>query len=115
MKKILSILLLHFSIVLVSQTTFNHRLHFDYPAAVLTNIIPTDTCYYAIGPIAAQTPPHLIGSLFSKFDLEGNLQFSKPISSESIVFETFINSITKHETYGFVGSGAMWDTLGEKT
>ena len=54
-----------------AQNTFNKRLHFNFPAAVLTSIVSTDSCYYATGIIADSIPPYNTGNIFVKFDLTG--------------------------------------------
>lgn len=52
---------------------------FGFPSAVLTSLIATDSCYYVIGGISDSIFPYSPGSIFCKFDLEGELQFSKTI------------------------------------
>lgn len=98
-----------------AQITFNKRLHFEYPASVYTNVIVTDSSYYVVGAIAGISPPNLVGSIFAKFNLEGDSVFTKTISSDEIIFETWENTLMSLPNGNLVASGSMWDTSGAKT
>ena len=81
--------LLLFIVNSTSQTTFNHRYRFDFPAAVLTSIVPTDSCYYATGIIADSIFPYNTGNIFLKLDLEGNIDFLKTVRDTNKTYETW--------------------------
>jgi|GEM_PF-5570493 len=82
MKLWLNILLLVFwgqCLPVKAQNTFNQKYHFNTLATYLTSIVVNDSCYYATG-IYADTVPNLqVGSVFIKFDLEGNLSFCEKV------------------------------------
>ena len=78
-----------------SQTTFNLRLRYDFPAAVLTGIIPTDSCYYATGIIADSVFPYNTGSIFMKLDLEGQPLLVKTLRSTQKTYETWFDNLVR--------------------
>jgi hypothetical protein len=87
-------------LLLPSQTTtFNKRMRFGYPAVVFSSVVPTDSCYYVTGVFADPVPPYLEGSIFVKFDLDGNEVFHKVLKSNDKTYETFHNTLVP------VGSG----------
>ena len=58
MQKSIFILLLALNgLVLGAQNTYSYRFDFGFPAAELTSIIATDSCYYSTGIIADSIPP----------------------------------------------------------
>ena len=63
------------------QVTFNHLIDFELPFSTLTSVLPTDSCYYATGVIVDSVPPFPVGNIFVKFDLEGNVEFSKVLAT----------------------------------
>ncbi|MBX2929934.1 MAG: T9SS type A sorting domain-containing protein [Saprospiraceae bacterium] len=73
--------------LLTSQITFNKRFSPGFPAAILSNVIATDSCYFLTGTIADSMPPHRPGGLFLKTDLEGNPQIVKTIRSQTQSFQ----------------------------
>ncbi|GJM31815.1 MAG: hypothetical protein DHS20C18_08160 [Saprospiraceae bacterium] len=102
MKKLLLFTaLLIFTSGLSAQNTFNKRLRFDFLAAVLTSIQPTDSCYYATGIIADTIFPYNTGNVFVKFDLEGNVQLLKTITDTLATYETW------RETLSFTHEGNL--------
>lgn len=101
-----SIFLLFFVIFLNSnaQTTFNKRLHFDHPAAVLTGVIATDSCYYSTGVVADTLPQNLIGNIFTKIDLVGDPVFHKVITAPDKTYTTWEDCILlEDETIALAG------------
>ncbi|MCB0617176.1 MAG: T9SS type A sorting domain-containing protein [Saprospiraceae bacterium] len=94
-----------------AQATFNKRIHFGFPASVLTSVCPTDTAYYVTGIVADSVFPYKPSCLFGRFDLEGNLVFSKTLASANRSFETWENTLMPEANGGFVVSGYIYDTL----
>ncbi len=95
-----------------SQTTFNHRYHFDTPAAYLTSVVPTDSCYYATGIYADLSFGFLqVGSLFVKFDLEGVPVLVKELVHPHKSYETRSHDLTPLPDGTFVVSAYSFDTL----
>ena len=91
---------------LSSQITFNKRLHFDFPAAVLTGLHPTDSCYYATGIIADSMPPNYqTSNVFAKFDLNGDVEFAKTLISQERTHECWHNTLYALAEHQFVVSG----------
>ncbi|MCB9284598.1 MAG: T9SS type A sorting domain-containing protein [Lewinellaceae bacterium] len=113
MKKILLLLIFSTAVLFVlhGQQTFNKRLHFGYPAAVLTSVVATDSCIYATGVIADSVYPYKVGTLFAKFDLEGNVVFQKAITNQNKSYEAWANTLIPLEDGGFALSGYLVDTL----
>jgi hypothetical protein len=93
------------------QNTFNKRLHFNFPAAILTSVVPTDSCYYATGLIADSLPPFYPGNVFLKFDLEGNQELLKVLKSPNKTYETWFNTLTPLDNGEFIVSGFTFDSL----
>lgn len=114
MKRVLLLLFALITIGLSAQTTFSKRLNFDYEAAVLTSIWPTDSCYFATGIIADSLHPNeLAGNIFVKFDLEGEVQFIKTLTSNQKKYITRVNRLTPLRNGGFLLPGYTFDSLGK--
>ncbi len=94
------------------QITFNQRFNFGYPAAVLTSIVPTDSCYYVTGMIADSITPHLPGNIFLKFDLEGNPIMWKTLISPGKTLEFWNNTLYPLADGNFIVSGDSQDFSG---
>ena len=79
-----------------AQITFNHRLHFDRPNAILTSVLSTDSCYYASGVV---TQPNNFdgGNIFVKFDLNGEILFQKVVESSYKAYECWNGSTLINE------------------
>ncbi len=95
---------------IVGQSTFNKRLRFDFLAAVLTSIQPTDSCYYATGIIADTLFPYNTGNIFVKFDLEGNPELVKTITDTQATYETWMNSLCVTQDGQFAVPGFSIDS-----
>ncbi len=78
---------------LFAQVTFNKRVHFGFPVATLTSIIPTDSCYYGVGILADSIPPYKTSNIFAKFDLQGAVQYTSVLKSMVKTYETWQNSL----------------------
>ena len=98
-----------------SQSTFNKRLHFNFPAATLTGVIATDSCYYATGIIADSIPPFKTGNIFVKFDLDGNIIQHKTLRDTLQTFEVWNPTLQSTSDSNFVAAGYTIDTIGLKT
>ena len=81
--------ILPFTLHINAQITFNKRVHFGHPAAVMTGVIVTDSCYFATGIVADTLPPHKTGSVFSRISLEGEAVFHKVVTSPTKTYETW--------------------------
>ena len=95
-----------------SQITFNHRYHFGLPNAVLTSIVPTDSCYYATGVILPINST-LVGNIFVKFDLNGEVLFQKIVKSDSKRYQTWEGTLQEWNN-DFLVSGYSTDSTGRK-
>lgn len=80
MKKLILFLLLYSNLIAGQQITFNVQSNFGYKYLRLTNILPTDSCYYLNGVITDSTnQPYQIGSLFLKLNLMGDTLLTKKL------------------------------------
>lgn len=93
------------------QATFNKRLHFDFPAAVMTSVVPTDSCYYTVGILADSVPPYVTGSFFSKIDLAGEPLSTKTLIDPGKTYETWFNSLAWLQDSLFVTVGISHDSI----
>ncbi|RMG81818.1 MAG: hypothetical protein D6714_12310 [Bacteroidetes bacterium] len=84
--KIIGLLYFLIPAMVNGQNTFNHQLDLGLQFTVFTKVHATDSCYYTIGVIIDSMPGNKIGSLFTKFDLEGNILFSKKLVSSDISY-----------------------------
>lgn len=105
-------LLITFQQTVYSQETFNKRLHFGFSASVLTSIEVTDSCFYATGVALDTISPFLQGALFVKFDLEGNISFSKLLTKPFHSYGMWPNNLTQVVDGDFLLSGTIIDTTG---
>lgn len=104
MRYYISFLLLLFLGKAYAQTTFNKRVHFGHPSAVLTGVIATDSFYYSTGVVADTLPQNLIGNIFTKIDLEGNPVFHKVITAPDKTYATWEDCIMlEGETIALAG------------
>lgn len=91
------------------QNTFNSRYHFDTPAAYLTSIIATDSCYYATGIYADTFPWLQVGSIFAKFNLDGTPVFTKKLIHPQKSYDTRLNTLTNLDDGTFVVTAYSFD------
>jgi type IX secretion system substrate protein len=112
MKYLLTILLIvgGWSLIM-GQVYFNKRLHFGFPAAVLTSILPTDSCYYATGIFADSLPPYKAGNIFLKFDLTGDIVFAKTVYSSYKTYETWEGDLIATPDGNLADIGYTIDTI----
>ena len=91
--------IIFFQLSAFTQNTFNLRPSFNHPTVgFLTAITPTDSCYYAVGLVRDSLPPHLASNLFTKIDLEGDVEFAKILSSSEALIQTYVHPIIKEES-----------------
>ncbi|HFA52127.1 MAG TPA: T9SS type A sorting domain-containing protein [Bacteroidetes bacterium] len=109
-KNILIFLLFTCSFQLAAQVTFSKKYHFNYPLAILGNVLVTDSCYYSTGVTLDTSSVFSIGNLFVKFDLEGNEIFNKPLFSDSKFYETWWGDLIKTNDGNLLTIGILTDT-----
>lgn len=94
-----------------AQPTFNKRMHFDFPSAILTSIVATDSCYFATGVISDSLPPYATGHIFVKFNLEGETELVKTLIDTTKTYGTWQPTLTKTIDGNLAVSGYVIDTL----
>ncbi len=67
-----------------AQITFNKRFNAGFPFQNVTEILPTDSCYYVIG-VYTDTTGGLptVGNFFTKLNLQGGTEWQKTIGGPS--------------------------------
>ncbi len=94
-----------------AQITFNKRQIFGFEAAVLTSIVPADSCYYATGIIADTIYPYRTGSIFVKYNESGEVLFYKTIKDTLKTWETWEHTLSILPDGNFVTTGYTFDPL----
>ena len=90
------ILPLLFPCFLFGQSTFNVQTSFGFPYAILTSVAVTDSCYFTTGIITDTSEnQYKIGLIFAKFDLNGNLLFTKTLLSPSKFYQNWYGDLLK--------------------
>ena len=90
---------------LISQSTFDYRFHFGYPALVLTGVVSTDSCVYAIGVMVDSIAPFYEGNIFIKFSLEGEVLIQKVIVDSIRTYEIWRGNLAQCPDGGFAAFG----------
>ncbi|MEO1714527.1 MAG: hypothetical protein AAFU60_14445, partial [Bacteroidota bacterium] len=98
-------LLFTLSSSLQAQTTFNLREAFGFPAAVISSVHPTDTCYYIAGIVSDSVPPYTTGSFLARLNLDGSIFWFKSLHGVNKTYETWHNTLLPQEDGGFVNIG----------
>lgn len=96
---------------LSSQTTFNHQIDFGLPFVALTSILPTDSCFYATGVATDSLPPYKVGNIFVKFDLDGNVLFSKTLFNPNKWYETWSGDLITTPDGNLIDIGYTKDSI----
>jgi len=110
-KQILVLILLAIACCTYAQVTFNHRLNFGMnSSSVLVGIGVTDSCYYAMGTAIDTTPPYDIGSLFVKFDLNGDVVFSKLFTQANKNYQMLFNTLSPTLDGNWMATGLHVDS-----
>ncbi len=97
-----------------SQPTFSKRLHFGFPAAVLTSVVPVDSGYMATGIIADSIAPFNTGNIFAFFDVTGELVWGKTVTDSLQTFETWHRTLKpwRDNTWGNIGYSSGSENYG---
>jgi hypothetical protein len=110
MKKIF--LLLYIPSCLWCQNTFNFQSNFAYPFIKFTNVLPTDSCYFVTAVIRDSTnQQNLLGSLFLKFNLEGDTIFSKKLIVPSKNYLTWDSGLLSAPDGNLLCAGESSDSI----
>ena len=111
-KSVVSFIILALNgLVLCAQDTYSYRFDFGFPAAVLTSILSTDSCYYATGVIADSVPPYEAGNIFVKLSLQGEIDYLKTIRDTAKSYQTWRNNLRALPWGGFAVAGYTVDSL----
>ena len=108
---LISSFLLIFQTTALNQSTFNKRFHFDFPNAVLTSLISSDSGYYSIGIITDSIAPFRTSNIFVKFDLEGNPILIKTLRDSVRSYEIWRPTLIKTMDGNFAAAGYSLDTI----
>ncbi len=87
------------------QVYFNKRTNFGFPLAIITSVLPTDSCYYLTGLITDSLPPYLIGNIFVKLGLDGEYLNSKTLLSTEKTYETWLGDLLPTPDGNFLDIG----------
>ncbi|MDV7394430.1 hypothetical protein RZS08_23810, partial [Arthrospira platensis SPKY1] len=96
---------------LAAQEAFSRRFSFGYPGAVLTSIVATDSCYYAVGVVADSMPPFKAGNAFLRFGLDGDLQMARFLHDTTKTYETWRNALAWSADGNLASVGYTTDSL----
>ena len=92
------------------QERFSLRYNFDYPAAVLTNVIATDSLYYVMGIIRDTIFPNNEGTIFLKADLNGEIAFAQTMTDTLKDIRTWFSSMQLNVYGNIVVAGEVRDS-----
>lgn len=91
---------------LSAQITFNVQSNFGYRNLKLTNILPTDSCYYLNGVITDSAgQQNIFGSLFLKISLTGDTLTTKKLVSASKQYLTWNTGLFADDEGDLVTAG----------
>ncbi len=93
------------------QITFNNRYNFDSLSNIITGILPSDSCYYAIGIIADSVNMAAPGNIFIKFDLNGEILFEKRYTSPTKTYEFWLGGLKENYKGELIALGHTIDTM----
>jgi len=105
------VLLTGISVQLCGQNTFNKKFYFNYNAAALGSIYPTDSCNYATGIVVDTAFPYLVGNIFVKFDLDGTEIFNKTLLSDHEFINTWFGDLIPTIDGNLLNIGQISDTI----
>ncbi len=112
MKKIALLMFVLSTQLLLSQTTYNKRMHMGFPHSILTGIIVTDSCFYVSGVIGDSIYPYRTGNIFAKMSHEGEVIYAKKLTDSLKTYETWNNSFKKSIDGNFITGGYGTDNGG---
>jgi hypothetical protein len=108
MRKLIIFTFLYSNIVVGQQITFNTQSSFGYRFVFLRSMVPTDSCYYATGII--QDSSYKVGTIFIKFDLNGDTVFTKKLISPNKRYESWFGDMIAFED-GLLDIGQVTDSI----
>jgi hypothetical protein len=95
-----------------NQITFNKQFDGGFPFLTITNIYPTDSCYYTTAVMTDSTEGLLtIGNTFHKFDLEGNILVQKSLGSPNKFYQIWDAGLVPTDDEGLITLGVTNDSL----
>jgi len=95
-----------------AQITFNKRFDAGFPFQNVTQILPTDSCYYVIGVFTDTTGGlPTVGSFFDKLNLEGETEWQKTIGGPSKHYETWRAGLISESDSTFLTMGITSDSV----
>jgi hypothetical protein len=59
--------------IIIAQITFNKRVRYNFPACVITGVVPTETSFFVSGMITDSMQPFNASLLFIELDLAGDV------------------------------------------
>jgi hypothetical protein len=106
------LLLILCSTTFAQTTTFNKRIDTGYPFLNITEVLPTDSCYYAIGVITHETDSIFsVGHLFLKLSLEGEILWHKKLGTPQKSYESWGSGLFSTDESSFVTMGITKDSI----
>jgi len=113
MKKLLWVVsLLWCGYSFAQTTTFNKRIDTGYPFLNITEVLPTDSCYYAIGVITHETDSIFsVAHLFLRLSLEGEALWHKKLGTPQKSYESWGSGLFSFNDSGFVTVGITKDSI----
>jgi hypothetical protein len=112
MKNLILLVFLYSNLLIGQQITFNVQSNFGYKYLNITNILPTDSCYYINGVITDSTNQQLnFGSLFLKLNLNGDTIVTKKLVAQSKDYLTWNTGILTTPDGNLATAGDSDDTV----
>ena len=98
---------------LQSQTiTFNKKIETSFPFLNITEVYPTDSCYYAIGVMTDSTGGlFTVGNIFTKLNLEGGIEWYNTLGTPTKSYETWGAGLISVGDSSFVTTGLVKDSI----
>jgi hypothetical protein len=96
--------------ITAAQTTFNVRDNFGFPAALMTSVFPTDSCYYFTGIIADSIAPFKTGNIFLKLSPDGQHLILKTLRSSIKTYETWLGNLLPMDDGNLIDIGFSVDS-----
>jgi Secretion system C-terminal sorting domain len=108
---IIAAILLMSCTCLQGQPTFNKLLHFAYTDVRFSGVVATDSCYYLKATFTDSVPPYLLGQMFAKLDLEGNLEGYSTIYDPTRIFASDYCNLIGTTEGNFIHFASMGDSI----
>jgi hypothetical protein len=97
------------------QAPFSRRYDFGFPSAILTSILPGDSCYYATGVITDSIFPYRAGNIFVKFSLEGEVLSASTLRHAAKTYETWYGNLSFNQDGNLAVAGFSVEPGGRKS